>query len=101
MRVGIGLRLGGGLLLRSLLLFFFLAHVMADGATGGGADHTVATGHVTGDTANDRAFQAARACHIGSRGEGHGKGEGREYGFHGWLSVDVQSIVIVHGLDCS
>lgn len=57
----LGLGIGLGLLLGRLLFFLFLAHVMADRAPCGRAQHTMTSGHVAGDAADRCAFQAAGA----------------------------------------
>jgi hypothetical protein len=38
---------------------FFYSHVMAHGATGDRTNHCVMMGKMTGDTADNRAFQAS------------------------------------------
>jgi hypothetical protein len=46
-------------LLLQLLLLFFLGHVVANGATGGGTQDGVMAGDVSGHGADSRAFEAA------------------------------------------
>jgi len=69
---------------------FFLAHVVTHGATDRGAGDTVFAGNVTGDTADDGAFQAARLRDGGNgrhrQQEREGQGSGADFHDHAFKS---------------